>query len=55
MLTGSGVNVRRDNRLVRGLDYYNDNCFEIHLGDSTDTLMAGGRYDDLAGLLAGDG
>lgn len=37
--------------LVRGLDYYNDLCFEIKFvgekGMTKDTLLGGGRYDYL--------
>lgn len=43
-----------DPLLVRGLDYYNDFCFEASL-ESADagqsTLLAGGRFDGLASLL----
>jgi len=36
-------------RLVRGLDYYNDTCFEFTLaGAQATTVLAGGRYDVLA-------
>lgn len=27
-----GLEIKRDERLVRGLDYYNGTCFEIKLG-----------------------
>ncbi len=42
---------------MRGLDYYNGTCFEIKclspiadrvLGKSQNTVLAGGRYDDLS-------
>lgn len=43
--------------LVRGLDYYNDFCFELKpaaLGPTNKqvTLLAGGRYDGLLGTLS---
>lgn len=44
-----------NNRLVRGLDYYNDTVFEwttTELG-AQGTLCAGGRYDSLVGQLGG--
>ena len=52
----------RNPNLVRGLDYYNGTCFEIKLktnahgvlGESQNTLLAGGRYDYLAAVLRGD-
>jgi len=49
--------VHHDPKLVRGLDYYNGTCFEIKclspiadtvLGKSQNTVLAGGRYDDLS-------
>lgn len=43
-------------RLVRGLDYYTRTVFEIYpagKSGSQDALAAGGRYDDLVGLLGG--
>ena len=57
LLQFSGVNVHHDHKLVRGLDYYNGTCFEIKclspvadtvLGKSQNTVLAGGRYDDLS-------
>lgn len=45
-----------DHRLVRGLDYYNRTVFEFEPGDvkgSQGTLIAGGRYDPLIGMLGG--
>ena len=44
-----------DHRLVRGLDYYNRTVFEyepIEAGGQG-TLLAGGRYDPLIGILGG--
>lgn len=45
-----------DNRLVRGLDYYNRTVFEIFAegaGSDVGALPAGGRYDYLAEMLGG--
>ncbi len=45
-----------DHRLVRGLDYYNRTVFEFEPSDvsgSQGTLIAGGRYDPLMGILGG--
>lgn len=57
-----------DEKLVRGLDYYNDIVFEFTqaqpdldnqskdaqaLGVSQDTILAGGRYDNLSSILGG--
>jgi histidyl-tRNA synthetase len=43
--------------LVRGLEYYNDLCFEIkYVGDkdmAKDTILGGGRYDFLINDLQG--
>ena len=56
----SGIRIKRNEKLVRGLDYYNGTCFEIKcplgnsaLGKSQNTLVAGGRYDYLAEVLTG--
>jgi histidyl-tRNA synthetase len=42
-------------RLVRGLDYYCHTCFEIISGDlgAQGTVMGGGRYDGLIGIMGG--
>ncbi len=44
-----------DHRLVRGLDYYNRTVFEYEPVDAggQGTLLAGGRYDPLIGILGG--
>lgn len=42
--------------LVRGLDYYNDTCFEIKPENqnlSQSSLLGGGRYDQLGNFLSG--
>ena len=33
LLKMSGIRIRRNEKLVRGLDYYNGTCFEIKLLD----------------------
>ncbi|HEY3146964.1 MAG TPA: histidine--tRNA ligase [Dongiaceae bacterium] len=42
-------------RLVRGLDYYCHTCFEIISNDlgAQGTVMGGGRYDGLVGIMGG--
>lgn len=52
-LTELEVNYKVDDNLVRGLDYYNGVIFEVtcineKLGKSQNTIVGGGRYDDLA-------
>lgn len=44
-----------NNKLVRGLDYYNYTAFEFktHLLGSQDTICGGGRYDSLIKQLGG--
>ncbi|NQW18333.1 MAG: histidine--tRNA ligase [Chloroflexi bacterium] len=44
-----------DNRLVRGLDYYNRTVFEFEPADvkGQSTILAGGRYDPLIEILGG--
>ena len=54
-LDNLGINFSIDEKLVRGLDYYNDMVFEWktqRLG-SQDAVCAGGRYDGLAKLIGG--
>ena len=49
------INYEENYKLVRGLDYYCSTVFEFktkNLG-SQDTLIGGGRYDGLIGLLGG--
>jgi histidyl-tRNA synthetase len=55
LLDEAGVAYRRDERLVRGLDYYTRTVFEFQdpeLG-AQNTLCAGGRYDHLVEELGG--
>ncbi len=50
-----GIAYRINPRLVRGLDYYCHTCFEItcpELG-AQKTVLAGGRYDGLVGMMGG--
>lgn len=54
-LTNAGISFVINQKLVRGLDYYNKTVFEwttTHLG-SQGTVCAGGRYDGLVGQLKG--
>ena len=54
-LRAAGVNFVRNDRLVRGLDYYRHTAFEFvtdRLG-AQGTVLAGGRYDGLVGNLGG--
>ncbi|TXJ08829.1 MAG: histidine--tRNA ligase [Acinetobacter sp.] len=54
-LTDAGIKFVINQKLVRGLDYYNKTVFEwttTHLG-SQGTVCAGGRYDGLVGQLKG--
>ena len=54
-LTDAGIGFVINQKLVRGLDYYNKTVFEwttTHLG-SQGTVCAGGRYDGLVGQLKG--
>ncbi len=55
MLAANGVEVHRNPRLVRGLDYYSKTVFEwitTELG-AQGTVCAGGRYDGLVELMGG--
>jgi histidyl-tRNA synthetase len=52
-----GANVRPDNKLVRGLDYYTKTAYEILSGDlgAQNAVCGGGRYDNLAEAIGGPG
>lgn len=55
LLDGAGITYRVNDRLVRGLDYYNRTVFEWvtdQLG-AQGTVCAGGRYDGLVEQLGG--
>ena len=69
MLGDRKIAFKRNPRLVRGLDYYSGTCFEAKLlndggilnngfsdvlGESQNTLLAGGRYDNLALMFTAD-
>ena len=49
------INYVENNKLVRGLDYYCSTVFEFKTSElgSQDTLLGGGRYDGLIGILGG--
>lgn len=57
-LDSLGVRYKVNPSLVRGLDYYNDFCFEVKPqapgSNKQSTLLAGGRYDNLMGAIAKD-
>jgi histidyl-tRNA synthetase len=53
-LESAGIDAIRNDRLVRGLDYYSDTVFEFWhdvLQGAQSSLGGGGRYDGLAPLL----
>ena len=55
LLTNSGIDFSINERLVRGLDYYNDVVYEwttTRLGAQA-TVCAGGRYDGLIAQIGG--
>lgn len=54
-LEALGIAYRINPRLVRGLDYYCHTCFEITCPDlgAQKTVLAGGRYDGLVGMMGG--
>lgn len=57
-LDSLGISYKQNPCLVRGLDYYNDFCFEMKPAapglSKQSTLLAGGRYDGLMGSIAKD-
>jgi histidyl-tRNA synthetase len=54
-LDAAGVPYKRNNRLVRGLDYYTRTTFEFtHTGlGAQNALLGGGRYDGLSEAIGG--
>jgi len=54
-LAGLGIAFTLNERLVRGLDYYNHTVFEFttDLLGAQGTVLAGGRYDGLVELMGG--
>ena len=55
LLTKLNINFEVNDKLVRGLDYYNKTVFEWKTKDlgAQDTVCGGGRYDDLVAQLGG--
>ncbi|UCF10086.1 MAG: histidine--tRNA ligase [Candidatus Bipolaricaulota bacterium] len=55
LLDALGLSYELDPRLVRGLDYYTRTVFELLSKDlgAQDSLLGGGRYDDLVEALGG--
>ena len=55
LLTQSNIDFKVNDRLVRGLDYYNKTVFEWKTQDlgAQDTVCGGGRYDGLVEQLGG--
>ena len=55
LLTQSNIDFEVNDRLVRGLDYYNKTVFEWKTQDlgAQDTVCGGGRYDGLVEQLGG--
>ncbi|KAL1917163.1 uncharacterized protein VTP21DRAFT_4819 [Calcarisporiella thermophila] len=66
-LPATGMRVKANPRLVRGIDYYEETVFEFvysaneesqsseeaRLGKAQGTVLAGGRYDGLVGMMGG--
>ncbi|MDR0653680.1 MAG: histidine--tRNA ligase [Synergistaceae bacterium] len=54
-LENLGADIKLDNRLVRGLDYYTKTAYEILSGDlgAQNAVCGGGRYDNLAEAIGG--
>lgn|SRR6056300_849902 len=55
LLNKNSIEFKVNEQLIRGIDYYNDTVFEIkssNLG-SQDTILAGGRYDNLVEKFGG--
>lgn len=50
-----GISFEINHRLVRGLDYYGHTAFEFTTNDlgAQGTVLAGGRYDGLVGVMGG--
>lgn len=53
LLDLAGIRYREDDTLVRGLDYYTRTVFEIQLGEGSNAIGGGGRYDKLAQEISG--
>ncbi len=56
LLTECGIKFTEDPKMVRGLDYYTGTVFEFTtsiLGPQQNTILAGGRYDNLVAEFGG--
>lgn len=55
LLNKNSIKFKINEQLVRGIDYYNDTVFEIKSSElgSQDTILAGGRYDNLVEKFGG--
>lgn len=55
LLDKNSIKFKINEQLVRGIDYYNDTVFEIKSSElgSQDTILAGGRYDNLVEKFGG--
>ncbi len=55
LLSEFKVNYQINSKLVRGLDYYTSTVFEFITNDlgAQNTILAGGRYDNLVGKMGG--
>jgi len=55
LLNKNSIKFKVNEQLVRGIDYYNDTVFEIKSSElgSQDTILAGGRYDNLVEKFGG--
>src|SRR6185369_15931840 len=52
---GLSDRIKIDPTLARGLSYYTGAIMEINVKDLAGSLGGGGRYDDLVGMVAGQG
>ncbi len=48
-----GIKLKFNPNMIRGMDYYTGNIFEIKSPDFKETIAAGGRYDKLIGKYSG--
>lgn len=47
------ISFKVNSRLVRGLDYYSETCFEYVSNSTGSAILAGGRYDALVKQMGG--
>jgi len=52
-LDNLGISYTINSKLVRGLDYYNDTCFEFISKETNSAILGGGRYDELCKIMGG--